>query len=61
MAEDEDLGILGKLVRTVYADELEQATDETVEERERHRRSVLVRIRPGQTGQMRFRGPFRLC
>ena len=38
-------------------EEREDATDEPVEEREHHRRSVLVRYGPGQTGRMRFVDP----
>ena len=61
MAQHEDLGVLGHGVHLVDADRLGDATDEPVEEGERHGSASLAEpIVPGQASG-RVNRPFRLA
>jgi hypothetical protein len=58
VAKHKDLGVLGRSIRPVDANELEEASEQTVEEGQGHDRSLTEGVLAGQTGR-RVSGPFR--
>ncbi len=59
VAQDQDLGILRQVVQMVYTDELKDATEETVEERQGHELAAWPNASELVKRNMGVIGPFR--